>query len=169
MAAVSLLLLIACVNVGNLFLVRAASRARELAVRRALGASYGDLVRQLLVESALLAVVGGVLGALAAGGLLRALVAVAPPQLPRLDTVRLDGGLIFVAVGVTAVSVLMFGVLPALIAARVNLASPLRADARSGTESQRRRRMRDWLVSSQVAIALVCSPAPACWRRAFDG
>jgi len=82
-------------------------------------------------------------------------VALAPPQIPRLDSVRLDGTVLAIAVGVTVLSVLMFGGLPALIAARVNLASPVRADARSGTESRRRRRVRDWLVASQVALALV--------------
>jgi putative ABC transport system permease protein len=155
LSAVALLLLIACVNVGNLFLVRAASRTRELAIRRAIGASYADLVRQLLVESSLLALAGGALGVLCAQALLRGLVALAPPQLPRLDTVRLHGSLLGVAVAVTVLSVLLFGVLPALVAARVNLASPLRADSRSGTESRRRRRTRDSLVGFQVALALV--------------
>ncbi|MDB4877963.1 MAG: permease [Gemmatimonadetes bacterium] len=153
--AVALLLLIACVNVGNLFLLRAASRTRELAVRRALGAGYGDLVRQLVVESALLAAGGGALGVACAAALLRALLAFAPAQLPGLDNVRLHGDLVAIAVGVTTLSVLLFGVLPALAGARVNLASPLRFDARSGAETRRRRRVRDWLVASQVALALL--------------
>jgi hypothetical protein len=94
-----------------------------------------------------------------------ALVAAAPPQLPRLDSVQLHGNLIGVAVGITAFSVLLFGVLPALFVARVNLASPLRADARSGTESQRRRQMRDWLVASQIALALLMLSGAALLTR----
>src|SRR5256885_2403457 len=80
-AAVGLLLLIACVNVGNLLLLRAADRARELSIRRALGASLGDIVRQLLVESTILGVAGGLLGLAAAAGLIDLLLAIAPPKL----------------------------------------------------------------------------------------
>jgi len=154
-AAVGLLLLIACVNVGALSLVRAASRVRELAVRRALGASYADLVRQLVVESALLAIAGGALGLACAAVLLRAFVRLAPSQLPRLDDIRLHGGLLGSAIGVTAFAVLLVGVLPALAAARVNLASSLRADARSGAETRQRRRVRQCLVAAQIALAVV--------------
>jgi putative ABC transport system permease protein len=154
-AAVSLLLLIACVNVGTLFLVRAAARARELAIRRALGASYGDLVRQLVVESGLLAIAGGALGVVCATLLLRGLVLFAPARLPRLDDIRLHGSLLGIGIGLTSIAVLLFGVLPALAAARVDLATPLRSDARSGVESRDHRRVRDWLVASQVALALV--------------
>ncbi|MEP6495790.1 MAG: ABC transporter permease [bacterium] len=158
-AAAGLLLLIACVNVGNLFLLRAASRTRELAVRRALGASYGDLLRQLVVESSLLAVAGGALGVGCAVAFLRGLVALAPVQLPRLDSLRLyaahSGEPFGMAVGVTTVCALLFGVLPALVTARANLASPLRLDERSGAETKRHRHVRDWLVASQVALALV--------------
>ncbi len=154
-AAVALLLLIACVNVGNLLLLRAASRVRELAIRRALGASDADVAKQLLMESALLAAFGGVLGFLCAEATLRILLAIAPSKLPRTDVIQLAGAPVVVAVAITAIAVLLFGVLPALIAARGNVASPLRFDARSGGESARRRRVRHFLVSSQVALALV--------------
>ncbi len=154
-AAVALLLLITCVNVGNLFLLRAGTRARELAVRRALGASSGMLLRQLVVESGVVAIIGGVLGVACAAGLVRALVAFAPIELPRLDDVRVNAMLLGVAVGVTTIAVFLFGVLPALAAARTTVASPLRLDARGGTESRRRRRTRDWLVASQIALALI--------------
>jgi predicted permease len=154
-AAVALLLLIACVNVGSLFFVRAASRAHELAVRRALGASYGDLVRQLVVESAVVALAGGALGIACAQVLVRTLVSFAPRQLPRLDDIQLHANLVSVTLGVTTLAVLLFGVIPALVSARVNLASPLSLNARSGAETRHRRRIRDWLVASQVALALV--------------
>src|SRR5437867_4545565 len=124
-AAVALLLLIACVNVGNLMLVRAAARARELSIRRAIGASYGDVVRQLLVEAGMLAIAGGVVGALCAAALLRALVRLAPPQIPRLDEIGFEPATVVIAMVVTMASVLLFGLLPALSAARVNLAASL--------------------------------------------
>ena len=130
-AAVGLLLLIACVNVGNLLLLRAASRARELSVRRALGATYGDVVRQLVVESGLLGVAGGVLGLAVAGALIKVLVAYAPPQLPRMDVISVAGTPIIIAIGVTLAAVLVFGVLPSLLASRGDLASPLRYDSRT--------------------------------------
>jgi putative ABC transport system permease protein len=154
-AAVALLLTIACVNVGTLFLIRAGSRASELAVRRALGASPGDLMRQLVVESAVLAAVGGAIGVVCAQVLLRALVALAPTQLPRLDEVRLHGNLLGAAIAVTSVAVLVFGVVPALVAARVDAAGRLQLGMRAGAETGRRRATRQWLVASQVAIALV--------------
>jgi predicted permease len=153
--AVALLLLIVCVNAGNLLLTRAALRTRELAVRRALGATYRDLVRQLVVESVLLAAAGGTLGLLGAEWLLRALVALAPSQLPRLDDIRLHGSLLGIAIGVTSFSVILFGVLPTLAAARGNRLAGLRSDVRSGSETYRRRQVRGWLVASQIALALV--------------
>ncbi|HUQ84562.1 MAG TPA: ABC transporter permease [Gemmatimonadaceae bacterium] len=167
-AAVALLLIIACVNVGNLLLLRAASRARELSVRRALGATYGDIVRQLVVESGLLGVAGGVLGLATAAGLVRILLAYAPPQLPRADVISVAGMPILLATGVTLAAVLLFGVVPAMLASRGDLASPLRYDARAGTETRARRRMRQALVASQVALALVMLAGAALLGRSLD-
>jgi putative ABC transport system permease protein len=154
-AAVGLLLLIACVNVGNLLLLRASTRARELAIRRAIGATYLRIVRQLLVESMLMAIGGGVIGVLIAGTLLRVLVAAAPQQLPRLDLVTLDGSALAIAFAVTTTAVLLFGLLPSVAAARADLASPLRADSRSGEQTRARHSARRSLVVSQVALALM--------------
>jgi len=167
-AAVGLLLLIACVNVGNLLLLRAASRARELSVRRALGATYGDVVRQLVVESGLLGVAGGLLGLGVAAALIKVLIAYAPPQLPRVDVIGVAGAPVITAIGVTLAAVLMFGVLPALIASRGELASPLRYDSRAGTETRARRRMRQALVASQVSLALVMLAGAALLGRSLE-
>ncbi|MDF2775839.1 MAG: permease, partial [Geminicoccaceae bacterium] len=109
-AAVGLLLLIACVNVGNLMLLRAASRARELSIRRALGATPGDVARLLVVESGLLGIAGGALGMTCAVALLRLLLAVAPSRLPRTDVIALDSTPLAIALAVTFAAVLVCGV-----------------------------------------------------------
>jgi predicted permease len=167
-AAVGLLLLIACVNVGNLLLLRAAGRAREISVRRALGATYADVVRQLVVESGLLGIAGGVLGLFAAAALIKALLANAPPQLPRADMIAISGTPLLVALGVTLAAVLVFGVLPALVVSRGDLGSPLRHDSRAGTETRSRRVMRQTLVASQVALALVMLAGAALLSRSLE-
>jgi predicted permease len=154
-AAALLLLVIACVNVGNLMLLRATSRSREIAIRRALGASYGDVALQLVVESATLGLMGGALGLACAEVLLRVLVTLAPAKLPSLDSVRVAGLPLGGAIGVTTATVAIFGLLPALSAAGSSLASPLRLDSRSGTETRGRRRVRQSLVGAQIALALV--------------
>jgi predicted permease len=166
--AVALLLLIACLNVGNLLLLRASSRAREISVRRALGAAYGDIVRQLFVEAVALASLGGALGFVVAIGLLRALVVLAPSNLPRLDDVQLSGAPIALAIGISSVAVLLFGMLPALFAARANLASPLRLDSRSGNETRRRRAVRQVLVASQIALAMIMLAGAALLARSLE-
>jgi len=154
-AAVGLLLLIACVNVGNLLLVRAAGRARELSIRRALGASLGMIVRQLVIESALLGVAGGVLGFLTAIALIKLLIAAAPPKLPRLDDIAIAGTPLGMALLVTIGAVLLFGVVPALLGSSSELASPLRFDSRAGRTTRGGQRLRRALVGLQVALALV--------------
>ena len=155
-AAVALLLLIACVNVGSLLLLRASGRAREIAVRRAIGASTGDIVRQLVVESAMLGLAGGVAGAGVAAALLRVMSAGALGIACRAATWSSPAGTpVALSAGVTLLTVLLCGVLPALAGARGAPASPLRLDARSGSGTRARRRARAWLVASQVALALV--------------
>ena len=167
-AAVALLLLIACLNVGNLLFLRASRRAREVAVRRALGAGYVDIVRQLLIEALVLATAGGALGFVLAEAGLKLLVRFAPPQLPRLDDVRLSGAPVVSAIGVTAVAVIVFGLMPALLGARTTLALPLRFDSRAGTESRRRRGLRQLLVASQVALAMVMLAGAALLARSLE-
>ena len=167
-AAVALLLLIACVNVGNLVLLRAAERSRELAVRRALGATYGDLLRQLMVESGALAIGGGLLGLACAQALLRALVVLAPAQLPRVDVITLAGAPIATTLVVAFVSVLVFGVVPALFAAHGNTLSSLRFGSRSGTETRDRGRAKRLMVASQVALTLMLLVGAALLARTLE-
>ncbi|MFI5250686.1 MAG: ABC transporter permease, partial [Gemmatimonadales bacterium] len=154
-AAVGLLLLIACVNVGTLLLMRAAMRSRELAVRGALGATYTAIVRLLLTESVLLGVGGGLLGLACAEALRRVLVALAPTQLPRVDVVKTAGLPAGVAAALSLLAVLLFGVVPAFVAVRRNPTSPARLDARGGSDSRQRRHVRHGLVAAQIALAVV--------------
>jgi putative ABC transport system permease protein len=167
-AAVALLLLIACLNVGTLMLLRASTRERELAVRRALGASVGDIVRQLLAEAIAIAAAGGAIGLAVAVAALRALTAVAPTNLPRLDDLRLSGTPIGVAAAVTALTVLLFGVGPALLVARGHIATALRLDARVGSETSQRRRARHVLVTSQLALATVMLGGAGLLARSLE-
>ena len=154
-AAVALLLVIACVNVGSLLLLRAAARQRELAIRRAIGARPGDIARQLLAESGVLALAGGAVGVVTARLLLSALLALAPAEFPRSEAIRLGGAPLGMAVLVTIVAVLLFGVAPALAAARRSEDSPLRLGTRGASETRERRRVRQTLVAAQVALAVV--------------
>ena len=167
-AAVALLLLIACLNVGNLLLLRASTRARELAVRRALGASFAHLVRQLLAEALAIALAGGVLGLVVAVTALRLFVAYAPTNVPRLDDVRLAGAPVGVAAAISALAVLLFGVVPALLIARGQLAAPLRLDARIGSETSPRRLVRQTLVAAQMALAMVLLGGAGLLARSLE-
>ncbi len=153
-AAVALLLVIACANVGTLLLVRGAGRGREFAVRRAIGAGAQDLAAQLLLENGLLGAAGGAFGLLLAEGLLRLLVSLAPAQLPGLDVIRASGAPLGVAAGLSILATLLVGLVPAFAAARADPARASRSDARVGGGAPHRRARR-WLVSSQVALAVV--------------
>lgn len=166
--AVGLLLLIACVNVGNLVLLRATTRDTEIAVRRSLGAGAADIVRPLLFESTALAVGGGLLGLALAQVLLGVLTQLAPPELPRLDVLRLSATPLGLAGGVTLVVLLLAGLFPSVAAARGGMAASLRLDARSGRGSMARHRLRQTLVASQVALALVMLAGAGLLVRSLD-
>lgn len=155
MLAVGLLLVIACVNVGNLMLVRFLARQREIAVRHAIGASHGDVTRLFLIESILLAAVGGTLGCVLAIVVLRALAAVAPAQLPRVDAMDGTRAPLLAALGIVIFAVLACGLLPSIAASHVRSYAILRSDSRTGSEGRSRRRARRWLVATQMALALV--------------
>jgi len=167
MGAVGLLLLIACANVASLFLARAEARQREIAVRAALGARASRIVRQLLTESAALAVAGGLLGLLLAMWGVRGLVAAAPPTLPRLDTIGMDGWVLAFTAAVTLTTGLLFGLAPALQSARPDLAGALAEGSRGGSAGVRRQRFRRGLVVSQIALALVLVAAAGLLIQSF--
>ncbi|MGE0040988.1 MAG: ABC transporter permease [Vicinamibacterales bacterium] len=153
--AVLFLLLIACTNVANLLLVRGDSRLRELAVRTAVGASPAALVRQLLVESLVLALAGSLAGLALAAGALRVLVSLAPASLPPLAPIALDGRVVAFALGLGVITTLLFGLAPALRALGVNLVESLREGSQQATVGGRRQRLRGLLVSAEVALAVV--------------
>ncbi len=153
-AAVGLVLLIGCANVATLTLSRAGRRRKEVAVRVALGASRSRIVALFLVEALVLALVGGGIGILTAAWTLQTLVGLAPASLPRIAEVRLEGGVLLYALGVSIATGLLFGLGPALRMSRVH-AEPALRETTSGAGSRRARRFAGALVVFDVALALV--------------
>jgi putative ABC transport system permease protein len=154
MGAVGFLLLIACANVANLLLVRGDARLREMAVRTAIGAAPDRLVRQLLTESVVLAVLGAVLGLALASVGLRILMAVDPTSLPPLAPVRLDSTVVAFTLVLGVVTTIVFGLVPALRTLRINLVESLREGGQQ-TIAGHRQRLRNLLVVAEVSLAVV--------------
>jgi len=153
--AVVFVLLISCANVAHMLLARAGSRQRELAIRTAMGATRARLIAQMLVESALLALIGGAAGLAFAAWGVRMLVASSPAIIPRVASVTIDGSVLAMAFGLTAFTAIAFGLLPALRGARVDLAETFRDGDRASSDGRGRGRMRSVLVASEFALALV--------------
>ncbi len=167
LGAVALVLLIACVNVANLMLARAESRQREFAVRVALGARGGRLVRQLLTESTMLALVGGAAGAMLASWGVRALLAVSPGAVPRSDGVHVDGVVLLVTLAIAVMTGIAFGLVPALHAARPELQSVLRDEGRGASAGRGRARTRSLLIIAELALAVVVLTSAGLLMRSF--
>jgi predicted permease len=167
LGAVAFVLLITCVNIASLLLARGTARQREIAVRSALGAGRGRILRQLLTESLVLALAGGALGVGLAFAGVRALGALGAAELPRTSAIRIDGPVLLYALGVSTLAGLIFGLLPALRATSQNLQGVLRAGAR-GTVGGAGQRLRSALVIAEVALAAVLVVGAGLAAKSFS-
>ena len=167
LGTVGLVLLVACANVANLFLVRAEARQQELAIRIALGAEARRVAWQLMSESLLVALLGGVLGIALAYGGIQLLVYLQPAQLPRLSEITLDPIVLLFTLGVSIIAGLLFGAIPILKYARPHMASALKDSSRGSSEGRERHRARNTLVVAQVALAAILLVASGLMVRTF--
>jgi putative ABC transport system permease protein len=166
-ASVGLLLLIACVNIANLLLARAAAREREIAIRTALGAGRKRIARQLLTESLLLALLGGLMGIAVAFAAHGAILALEPGVLPRVREIRLDPLVLAFAIGLALLTGVVFGLAPSLQAAAVRLTSVLKQAGGRSSSGVRHRRLRRALVVGQLALTLVLLSGAGLLSRTF--
>src|SRR5213075_2083659 len=152
-AAVGFLLFIGCSNVANLLLARAATRSREISIRAAMGASRTRLVRQLLTESVLLAVIGGAIGALLAAWAIPLLMSMAPPALLSFKEIGLNGQVLAFSLVVSVVTGILFGLAPAISSSTANPSQSLKQGERGSTGTGKRRRA--FLIATEVALSLI--------------
>ena len=167
LGAVALVLLIACGNLANLLAVRGAGRAREFAVRSALGADRGQIIRQLLIESMLIALLGGMLGFLIASWGRDAIVALSPAGVPRLEQVTLDGRVLAFTLGLALLTNFLFGLWPARLSANTDIQLALKSGAHGSSDSLAARRTRNWLVVGEIALTLVLLISAALVLKSF--
>jgi putative ABC transport system permease protein len=167
MGAVALVLLIACVNVANLLLARAAGRQRELSIRAAMGATRSRVVRQLLLESSVLAVLAAAIGIAIAFAATRLLISLGPESVPRLDELTIDGRVVAFAILAALATLMVFGTVPAIQSARQDPQDALRADGRHSTTGTGRRRLRAALTIGEVALSVALLIGAGLLIRSF--
>jgi putative ABC transport system permease protein len=167
LGAVALVLLIACVNVVNLLLARAAGRQRELSIRAAMGASRARVVRQQLLESCLIALAAAMAGLAITFAATRLLIALGPDSVPRLDELSIDARVFAFAVGIALVTMAVFGVAPAIQAARQDPQDALRAEGRHSTGGAGRKRIRAMLTIGEVALSVALLIGAGLLIRSF--
>ena len=168
MGTIGLVLVIACANVANLLLVRAEGRQQELAIRAALGAGWGRIARELLLESVTLGVLGGMLGLALAYAALRVLVAYGPATLPRLSEIGMDPLVLAFTLAISLLSGLFFGLIPVMKYAGPRVAAGLRGGGRTMSQGRERHRARNTLVVVQVGLALVLLIGSGLMIRTFQ-
>ncbi|MGC2466468.1 MAG: ABC transporter permease [Candidatus Acidiferrum sp.] len=168
LGAVSFVLLIACVNVANLLLARAASRGREVAIRAALGAGRGRIVRQLLTESVLLSLAGGLLGVLMASAALGPLLKLAAGSVPQGAPIGLDPSVLAFTAGVSLFTGVLFGIMPAMRTAKLDLRKALNEGSRGATAGPGQHRLRGALVVMEIALAMLLLVGSGLLLRSFS-
>lgn len=168
MSAAGVVWLIGCANIANLLLARAAGRTREIALRAALGAGRGRMVRQLLTESCVLAGVSGLTGLLLASVLVQALATLSPADLPRIGEVRIDMAVLLFALGLSLASTMLFGLVPALHASRLDLSDALKQGGSKATVSMASSRFRSVMVVSEVALSVILLISAGLLLRSFQ-
>jgi putative ABC transport system permease protein len=167
MGAVGVVWLIGCANIANLLLARGASRTREIALRAALGAGRGRVLRQLLTENSVLGGAAGLAGLLLASVLVQGVAAMAPADLPRIDGVRMDPTAVLFALGLALASTLIFGLVPALHASRLELSDGLKQGGAKTTGSKASSGLRSTMVVAEVSLSVILLTAAGLLLRSF--
>src|SRR5205814_1993377 len=167
LGAVALVLLMACAKLATLFAARGAARAREFAIRAAVGASRGRIVRQLLVEGLVLAIVGGTLGFFVALWARDALIALSPQSVSRFQNISFDLPVLAFTFIVASITTVLFGLWPAWQSSRTDVQLALKAGSQASGDAPSAKRTRDWLVISQIALTLTLLVAAALVLKSF--
>jgi predicted permease len=167
LCACGFVLLIACANVAHMLLARTSGRQKEIAVRTALGAARGRVMGQLLTENLLLAALGAAAGLMIASWGIQALVALSPAYIPRVETVAIDLGVVLFLLAITAITAVIFGLVPAMHVASGNLSDALKEGGRGGSDGVSRHRLRGFLVASEFALAFMLLIGAGLMIRSF--